>query len=153
MKPHSPKGNRFSAIYHEMQRGKRDTWWNISCSIMFSATFHVIPRKFGLQKSLAKCIFHCLMRKLNLVLIVTIFNKVPVPNERPIVAVKFMRVDPSTAIKKVYFVVHLQKCFFLKLFYTQKLKFKEEDLILKVLLSFSFLITNAEPLQKNVFKK
>ena len=90
--------------------------------------------------------------KLNLVLIVTIFNKVPVPNERPIFAVKFMRVDPSTAIKKVYFVVHLQKSFFLKLFYTQKLKFKEEDLILKVL-SFCFLITNAQPLQKNVFKK
>ena len=91
------------------------------------------------------------MRKLYLVLIVTIL--VSVPNERPIFAVKFMRVDPSTAIKKVYFVVHLQKCFILKLFYTQKLKFKEEDLILKVLLSFSFLITNAEPLQKNVFKK
>ena len=45
---HCPNGNRFSAIKHEMWQRKRDTTRNISCSILFSSTFHGISRKFGL---------------------------------------------------------------------------------------------------------
>ena len=81
-------------------------------NVILGGTFHVVscfPLHFMLyrgnldyfrtvQKSIAKCILHCLMRKLYLVLIVTIL--VSVPNERPIFAVKFMRVDPSTAIQQ-----------------------------------------------------
>ena len=45
--PHCLKGNQFSAIEHEMYRGKRDTMQNISYSISFSSTFHDISQKFG----------------------------------------------------------------------------------------------------------
>ena len=33
---------------YNMQRGKRDTMQNISCSIMFSTTFQIISWKFGI---------------------------------------------------------------------------------------------------------
>ena len=45
---HCPKGYHYSAIHHEMQRGKQDTSRNISCRILFFSTYHVILRKFGL---------------------------------------------------------------------------------------------------------
>ena len=48
---HCPKRNRLSAIYHEMQQGKRVKLCVIfeyfSCSIMLSPSFHVISPKFG----------------------------------------------------------------------------------------------------------
>ena len=38
--------SRFSAIYHKMWRGKRDTSRNITCSISFFSTFRIISRNF-----------------------------------------------------------------------------------------------------------
>ena len=48
-KIHFPKEIDFPRFNMKCSRpGKRDTMRNISCSIMFSTTFHVISRTFGL---------------------------------------------------------------------------------------------------------
>ena len=45
LKANSNSYTTFRNITWNVQRGKRDTKQNISCSIMFSTTFHVISRK------------------------------------------------------------------------------------------------------------